>query len=171
MPDRIQNESRHVDLGDGTFAPQVVIKAAPGAGALNVTPGAPAASNILVGVLSHAITTAATTLMTVPAGRTWTGMVVVTCTTSVAAASATAGQARAVVTTAGVGVVPAAGSVLAAEARAGANAATGTVGSSNSVTQSIPLTVVAPAGNAVTVQVASTISTGVVDVSASGALA
>lgn len=131
--------------------------------------GAPAATDVLAGFLSHAATTAAAALITVPAGRTWTGTISVAAAASTAAGVAAAGQARAVVTTAGVGAIPA-GTLMAAEARSAANAATGTSGDSNSTALSVPVVVVAPAGNAVTVQVASTITTGVVDVSASGML-
>lgn len=134
------------------------------------TEGAPTAANVLNGFLTFAATTAATTLITVPADRTWTGKVAVSCAASTAAALTAAGQARAVVTTAGVGVTPAAGTVFAVEAKAAANAATGTVGNAAANSLSIDLVVVAPAGNAVTLQVASTVTTGTVDASASGSL-
>lgn len=136
---------------------------------LKTVMGAPLGGDVLSGALSHTATTAATTLITVPAGRTWSGTITIAAVATTAAASATAGQARAVITTAGAGVTPA-GTLLAAEARAAANAATGTSGDSNSTALSAPVVVVAPAGNPVTVQVASTITTGVVDVSALGSL-
>lgn len=133
------------------------------------TMGAPAAANIRHGYLSFAATAAATTLVTVPAGRTWTGTLAVACATTTTAASVTAGVARAVVSVAGAGAIPA-GTVFAVEARAAANAATGTAGDSGNSTLDCPLTVAAPAGNAVTIQVAATITNGVVDVTATGAL-
>jgi hypothetical protein len=140
-----------------------------GTAPLPVASGAPAAANIRHGYLSFAATTSATTLVTVPAGRTWTGTLAVACATATAAASATAGVARAVVSVAGVGALPS-GTVLAVEARAAANAATGTAGDSGNSTLECPLVVAAPAGNDVTIQVAATVTNGVVDVTATGAL-
>jgi len=135
-------------------------------------PGAPVAANILVGFQSFTSTTGATTVITVPAGRTWQGTVAVSCACQTVAATATAGQARAVISVAGAGATPAAGTVGACEAKNGANAATGTVGTQAANSVTFPLVVIAPGGNAVTVQVATTIAgtAGVVDVSASGAL-
>ena len=134
--------------------------------------GAATAANILNGFQSFAATTGATTLLTVPAGRTWVGVVGVSCTASVAAASSTAGQARCVVATAGANVTPAAGTVVACEAKAGANAATGTVGSNAAQRASVPVTVIAPAGNAVTLTVVTTQAgtASVIDAWAVGAL-
>lgn len=133
--------------------------------------GAATAANILTGTFNVLATTAATTVITVPAGRTWVGTVAISCACATAAAGTTAGQARAVVTTAGTGVTPA-GTVVACDARNGANAATGTVGSQAANSLSVPLTVIAPAGNSVTVQAASTIagSAASVDVACVGAL-
>jgi len=98
-------------------------------GAVATYSGAPAAASILVGHQAQTATTAATTIITIPAGSTWYGTVTVSADVGVAAASATAGQALGTVTTAGAGVTPAAGTVHTCEARAGANAATGNVGS------------------------------------------
>ena len=139
---------------------------------LPTTSGAATAANVLTGFQSFTSTTAATTVVTIPAGRTWVGTVGVSCAVSIAAASSTAGQARAVVTVAGTGVTPAAGTILAAEAKVGANAATGTVGGSESRSATSPFTVIAPAGNSVTIQVASTNAgtASVVDCWATGAL-
>jgi hypothetical protein len=122
------------------------------------------------GFQTFTATTGATTLLTVAAGRTWVGTVGAACAVGIAAASATAGQARAVFATAGTGVTPAAGTVLAVEAKAGANAATGTVGSNGARTATMPLTIIAPAGNSVTVTVATTQAgtASVVDAWASG---
>ena len=143
-----------------------------GTNPLPTTAGAPTAANVLVGFQSFAATTAATTLLTVPAGRTWVGTIAATCSVGVAAASSTAGQARAVFATAGTGVTPAAGTVAACEAKAGANAAAGLTGTSDTAQMVLPLTVVAPAGNSVTVTVATTQAgtSSVVDTSASGEL-
>jgi hypothetical protein len=87
-------------------------------------------------------------------------------------ANTSAQQATATISVAGAGVTPAAGTVGAVSAKAAANAATGTVGSQAASFGSIPLVVVAPAGNAVTIQVA-TVCTGQspqVDATASGVL-
>ena len=126
------------------------------ASVLPMIQGAPAAADILCGFQSFTATTGATTLITVPAGRTWIGEIGASVDCAIAAASATAGQALAVFTTAGAGVTPAAGTYLAVEARAGANAATGAVGSSATNFACAAFVVVAPGGNSVTVQVAST---------------
>jgi len=134
------------------------------------TTSAPVAADIVNGFQTFAATTGATTLLTVAAGRTWVGSIGAACAVGIAAASTTAGQARAVFATAGTGVTPAAGTVLAIEAKAGANAATGTVGSNDSRTATMPLTVIAPGGNSVTVTVATTQAgtASVVDAWASG---
>ena len=153
---------------DSDGVPARVSSSAP----LPTSAGAATAANVLAGFQSFTSTTAATTVVTIPAGRTWVGTVGVSCAVGIAAASATAGQARAVVTTAGTGVTPAAGTILAAEAKVGANSATGTVGGSGSQSASAAFTVIAPAGNSVTIQVASTNAgtASVVDCYATGAL-
>ncbi len=142
------------------------------AGNLRTAPQRPTASDIIAGTLAHTSTNAAATIVTVAAGRTWVGVVSISCDVGIAAASPTAGQALGVVTTAGTGVVPAAGTYLACEARAGANAATGTVGAQGANSNSIPMTVVAPAGNAVTIQGTTTIAgtAGRVDYAAFGVM-
>jgi hypothetical protein len=87
------------------------------------------------------------------------------------AASTTAGQATATFTTAGTDVVPSAGTYFVVDARSGANAATGTVGTQGNNFGSMPFTVVAPVGNSVTIDVASTqASTSLVEAFASGRL-
>lgn len=129
-------------------------------------------ANVLVGFQSFTATTAATTVLTVPAGRTWVGTLNISASVTNAAVNAVQGQARAVVTTAGAGVTPAAGTIAAVEARAGANAATGTVGTQGNAHINVNAVVVAPAGNAVQIQVTTTIAgtAGVVDISANGSL-
>jgi len=127
---------------------------------VGVTPAVPTAANILDGQRTDVATTAAATLITVPAGRTWIGTVAISCVATEAAAGAAVAFADGVLTTAGAGVTPAAGAVFEVQALAAANAATGTVGSQSAVFGSIRLVVVAPGGNAVTVQAASTISGG-----------
>lgn len=136
-------------------------------------PGAPSAANILAGQLSHTATTAATTILTVPAGRTWVGTLTISCAVQSPAANATTSSARGAIATAGVGVTPAAGTYLACEAKNGANAATGTVGTQAAQTVFIPFIVIAPGGNSVTITGTTTIvggGTGVVDYAAAGQL-
>lgn len=116
----------------------------------------PTSSTSLQGYAAYTASQVATTLVTVPAGNTFIGEIGAQCDVGVAAASTTAGQALAVFTTAGANAFPAAGSVFDVEARCGANAATGTVGSQGSASGSRRITVIAPAGNAVTIQVTTT---------------
>lgn len=165
-PGVVGNVSLFTVDGNGAPTPVSTTNPVPTAGS------APVAANILNGFQTFTATTGATTIITVPAGRTWVGTVGAGCSTAVAAASATAGQARAVLATAGTNVTPAAGTVMAVEANAGANAATGTVGQSNALRQSMPLVVIAPAGNSVTVTVVTTQAgtTSRVDAWASGQL-
>lgn len=160
--------SAAVFIVDASDVPTAVSSSNP----LPVVAGAATAANVLNGFQTFTSTTGATTLLTVPAGRTWVGTVGVSCSTAIAAASATAGQARAVIASAGTGVTPAAGTLFACEANAGANAATGTVGSNNFGRQQIPLTLIAPVGNAVTLTVVTTQAgtTSRVDAFASGSL-
>lgn len=140
-------------------------------GSVSTTGAIPAAADVIVGHLAHTATTAAADFLTVAAGETWRGCVTITCDVGIAAASTTAGQALGVVTTAGTGVTPSASTVLSCEARCGANAATGTVGSqaANSVTIN-DFVLIAPVGNAVTLQGATTIAgtAGRVSYSANG---
>ena len=139
---------------------------------LSVVTGAPAAANVLTGFQTFTATALATTIITVPAGRTWLGMLSAQSAVSVAAATAVAGSARAVISVAGAGSTPAAGALMAIEAMAAANAAGGTTGTQGSRNASNNFTIVAPAGNAVLVQVVPTISgtAGRVDAWAAGAL-
>lgn len=121
-----------------------------------VAPTPTPAANIVHGFQAFAATTGATTLLTIPAGKTGRVEIAIACSVGVAAAAAAAGQARGTVTIAGAGVTPPAGTLLECEALAGANAAGGTVGGSGANADSIEQDIVAPAGNSVTVQVAST---------------
>jgi hypothetical protein len=131
-----------------------------------------AAADILSGFQTFAATTAATTVITVPAGRTWVGTVSVSVACQNAGANAATAQATGVVSVAGAGVTPAAGNYFRCDALAGANVAAGTVGDSGDNFLSSPFAVVAPVGNSVTVQAAATItgSGGQVSASAIGAL-
>lgn len=135
--------------------------------------GVPAAADIVAGHQAFTATTAATTVITVPAGGTWRGSISLSCDASRVAAATTAAQALGEVTIAGAGSTPAAGTYVSCEARAGANAATGTTGTQAANTVTVPeFVVVAPAGNAVTVQATATIdaTNGRVSCSAIGRL-
>lgn len=129
-----------------------------------------AAADVNVGFLSHTSTTGATTLLTVPAGRTWVGIVAIAVAVAKDAAAATTGQVRAVIATAGTGVIPAAATILACEAKAGANVVAGLSGTQGSNSIAARVMVQAPAGNSVTLTLVSTVAgtAGVVDVSAIG---
>jgi hypothetical protein len=130
------------------------------------------AADILAGFQTFAATTAATTVITVPAGRTWVGTVSISVACSNAGANAVAAVATGLVTTAGAGATPAAGSYLRCDAQAGANVAAGTVGDSGDNFLSSPFILVAPTGNAVTLQATATIAgtAGQVSVTAVGTL-
>lgn len=130
----------------------------------------PPAAAVLTGYQTFAATAGATTVVTVPAGDTWVGTVSLSCACVEAAAGAVQASALGVVSVAGAGATPPAGNLFAVQAVAGANAATGLTGTSDSTFGSIPLVVVAPAANAVTVQVTVTITgtSGRVDCTAAG---
>lgn len=126
------------------------------AGNLRTAPQRPTATDILAGRQTFTSTTGATTLITVAAGRTWVGYIGASVSCAEVAAGTAAPIATATFTTAGTNVVPAAGTYAVVDARAGANAATGVVGDGCANFGSYVWTVVAPAGNSVTIQVAST---------------
>ena len=141
------------------------------AGNLRTAPQRPTAADIVTGYLQHTATTGAATLLTVAAGRTWVGTVTVSVAASKAAAATGNGLVSALIATAGTGVAPAAGTVFAVSARIGANAASGLSGTQGANFGSIPMTIVAPAGNAVTLTLASTLTStteGAVDACAFG---
>jgi hypothetical protein len=131
-----------------------------------------AAGDVLSGFQTFAATTAATTLVTVPAGRTWVGWITLQCAAQEAAAGAVAALATGVISVAGAGVTPAAGNYLRCDALVGANVAAGLTGSDASGSNGSPFTVVAPVGNSVTIQVTATIAgtAGQVNASALGVL-
>lgn len=144
----------------------------PVSGTVSSIAGAPAVANVTDGFQSFAATTAATTLVTVPAGRTWSGWIVMSAACVNAAANAVAAQATGVISVAGAGATPAAGNWIELDALAGANAAAGTVGDGGNSAVAVPFSVVAPGGNSVTIQLASTQAgtTSKVSASAIGAL-
>lgn len=140
---------------------------------LPVAIGTLAPANILDGFQSVTATTGATTLITVPAGRAWSGTISINVGVTVTAASTVTGNMQCVVSVSGAGAIPTAGSYFQCNAVAGANAATGLTGSEAADSLGpIPFTVVAPAGNAVLVQSTVTLAgtTGVSNVSVIGAL-
>lgn len=129
-----------------------------GGTALPVTNAVIAAANILDGTQTFTSTTAATTIITVPAGRIWIGSVVVSCAAQNAAANAVVGEARGTISIAGTGATPAAGTLFEVECLVGANAVAGTVGGGTANRGIVRAVVIAPAGNAVTIQLAATIT-------------
>lgn len=143
-----------------------------GGGGIAQAANAVVAANVLNGNQNIAATQAATTIITVPAGRTWVGTVGASCSVEEDAAGTVAGRARCIFSISGANATPAAGNVFAVEARAGANAVGGTVGGEAQNFGWMPLTVIAPAGNSVAVQVATSQSgtNTQVDAFASGAL-
>ena len=142
------------------------------AGNLRTAPQRPTAGDILDGYQTFTSTTSATTLITVTAGRTWVGTIGVNVACQEVAAGTATCQARGVITTSGTNVTPAAGTYLACEAKAGANAASGLVGDGSANYCAIPFTIVAPVGNTVLIQVATTNAgtASVVDASAVGVM-
>lgn len=126
-------------------------------GSINIKGISPAAvANILDAFANITATQAATTILTVPQGRTWKGVITISCTVTVAAASTTQSQAQGLISTAGAGVTPAAGTYFGIDCVAGAQTASGTIGEGAANTGFTPFTVTAPAGNAVQIQLATT---------------
>jgi hypothetical protein len=116
----------------------------------------PPAADILCGRAIFAVTTAATTLITIPAGRTWYGTIGASCSCSVAPTNTGAGNAKVVFQTAGTNVTPAAGIYFGVEAKCSQNSATGISGTQGDNFGSTHFVVVAPAGNSVTLDVVTT---------------
>lgn len=139
---------------------------------LPIQTGVVAAADILCGRIATTATTAATTLITIPAGRTWTGTIGASVALSIAAGTTAAGQATAQISVAGTGAAPTPGIYLGVDARVGAPLATSTAGAQSSNFASAPITAIAPAGNAITIQVATTNvgTSALVDVFALGKL-
>lgn len=131
-----------------------------------------AAGDVLDGLQTFGVSTGATTVIQVPAGRTWVGVIAVNVSCQNAGANAATAQATGIVSTAGAGVTPAAGNYVRCTAFAGANVAAGTVGDSDANSVVVPMVVIAPGANAVQVQAAASISGsgGEVNVSAIGVL-
>lgn len=137
-----------------------------------VTQAAPSSANVLDGYATSNSTAGPTTLLTVPAGRTWVGTLTLQAAISNAAANAVNGNASVGMSIAGVGSTPPNGNVAGVVALCGANAATGTVGSQDSTSVSVPLTIIAPAGNSVLLQWTSSFAgtSGLIIMMATGAL-
>ncbi len=137
-----------------------------------VTAQSASAGNVLDGYMSFTATTAATNVLVVPAGRTWVGQIAVSCACAENAGDTVMARATATISVAGTGATPPAGTILACDALAGANAAGGLTGTSGANNATLPLTLIAPAGNSVSIQAATTQAGDltVVRVAASGAL-
>lgn len=104
-------------------------------------------ANILAGTAVAANTVAAQTIITVPAGRTWCGEVVVSI------ASTAAVLVAATVDTNGTGVIPAAGTIV------GRVNIAGLTSGGFQAQQGFKVEVVAPAGNTVTLRLVNTSAT------------
>lgn len=118
------------------------------------------AANILDGFATATAVTAATTLITIPAGRTWIGVLSIQCATTLEAGTTTDRQITGVLSTAGAGVTPS-GNQLQCDAIAGAGTAAGTIGGqATAFNQTVRMVVIAPGGNSVTVQWAVPTATG-----------
>lgn len=126
------------------------------AGNLRTAPQRPTASDILGASVSVTSTTASTALITVSAGRTWVGTACASVHGTKAAAATGNGEVLGSFLTAGTSVTPAAGTYFEVDTGIGANAATGVVGTQGSNQGCTPFTLVAPAGNTVTLNYAAT---------------
>lgn len=111
----------------------------------------PTAASVLFGQLSLAATGGPTTIITVPAGRTFVGRAYIAVSAGVSAASAEIGDAFATLSTSGAGAVPA-GTILKVPCFAGAGTAASVSGSGATAYAWMDITVFAPGGNAVAVQ-------------------
>lgn len=123
---------------------------------LPIQTGVVVAADILCGRIATTATTGATTLITIPAGRIWVGTIGASVALSIAAGTTAAGQATAQISVAGTDAAPTPGIYLGVDARVGAPLATSTAGAQSSNFGSASITAVAPAGNAITIQVATT---------------
>lgn len=129
----------------------------------------PMGAQVLDGEASVAATQVATTFLTVPAGRVWSGEIALQCAAQEAAAGVVAAQATGIISVANA-TAPT-GTVLRCDALVGANAATGLTGSDGSASNASPLIVVAGNQPAL-VQLATTVAgtAGEVNASAVGIL-
>lgn len=127
-------------------------------GALRAAPNYTPPANILADQIDSNATIAATTLITIPAGRTWKGMISANIALSKAAAATGNGSGSIDITISGAGATPAAGRIMYVTTKVGANAATGTVGTQSSTSSEQEFCIAAPSGNSVAVQVAMTIT-------------
>jgi hypothetical protein len=104
------------------FGPEALV------GSVVAAPFVPTAANILSGiVIGQGAGT--TTIITIPAGRTWQGEIDVSCACDNAAAAVGEGRQYGNISLSGAGSSPPPGNLFEVRALAGANAATGTVGS------------------------------------------
>ena len=117
---------------------------------------APLPSDILCGNQATLVTIPATTLITIPAGRTWSGQIGATVSCTVAAGSTTAGIAQVIFSVSGTNVNPATGSYFGIDAHTGASSATSVMGTQAANFGSSPFTISAPPENSVTLQITTT---------------
>ena len=118
----------------------------------------PAAADILHGYDNRTIGVGATTIITVPAGRTFIGKVAASVSCTVAAAVNTSAETVATFSVSGAGATPAAGNLFTVAAQAGANAVTGVSGTEGNNYGELSVVVVAPAENSVAIQYAITMT-------------
>lgn len=126
-------------------------------------PYVPKSSDILCGLA----TSNGATIITIPAGRIWSGIITLSATVIVASSGA-AVNANARVSTAGTGVLPPAGDYIRLDVSAPASVLSA-VGTGATESVSAPLIVAAPSGNAVTL-VLNTTNTTTQSASACGLL-
>lgn len=122
----------------------------------------PTTANVADGFV-NVVAAGTTTLVTVPAGRTWVGYVGCSCAITNAGAATTLGAIGAAITTAnGTGTAtPAAGSYARCDAEVGAQVAGGTVGEgADAAIAAQRLVVIASAGGTALIQLAVTVSNG-----------
>lgn len=149
MADRVidfgAGDSRRVrDSGAGIYVPEVYI-ANP---SVPVSPPTPAAADVVGGTGA-----AGATILTVPAGRTWRGVVALAAAASAAIGTAAA-TVVAAVNVAGAGATPAAGALVQMALALPITLAAATNGAAQANSVSLPdVVVIAPAGNAVTLTV------------------
>jgi hypothetical protein len=140
----------------GTAGASVTTGAAAGGASL----GAPPAADVLDGQAQRP-SAGTTTILTVPAGRTWVGEVGLSLSASNEPVTAT-GLVTAEIATAGVGVTPPAGQNCAVSVALPSTVTGALSGVSGTAQNVMPLTVIAPAGNAVTITIVVPAVTGTI---------
>lgn len=142
-----------LDFQTGIELTTVAVSTVTGAAAGGASLGAPPAADVLDGGSGLQSGAGTTTIITVPAGRTWIGTVGVSITGQNPPVTAT-GTISAGIQTVGAGATPAAGTTyVGADVILDATVAGALQGANGFVTTQGPLTVIAPVGNSVNVSV------------------